>query len=57
MKVQKITGDYVLFDNGKKLTCLFSFPEETPAYLYYVDFPALLPQLEGKELADEVRIY
>lgn len=57
MKVQKITGDYVLFDNGKKLTCLFSYSEETPAYLYYVDFPALLPQLEGKELADEVRIY
>ena len=56
MKIQEITKEYVLFDNGKKLIYLIIYPEETSAYRYYVDLFALAPQLEGKELEEDVRI-
>ena len=57
MKVQNITKEYVLFDNGKKLTFEFSWPAKTTGYRYYVDLPALIPQMEGKELEGESCIF
>lgn len=53
MKAIEVTEEYILFNNGKKLSCRLAVPNESSENIYFIDFLSLRNVIMEREFVED----